>query len=91
MGGDGGSKPSHSPNTIYSICCHSLFCIFITSILFLSPFKEPANASERAISWKFLKQFVETIPKDYTTGDVVFKIIIDATKGEKVQIICGIN
>jgi hypothetical protein len=44
-----------------------------------------SNAGERAVSYSFLKQFIMTVPTDYTTGDVVFKIIVPNTAPEKVS------
>lgn len=43
-------------------------------------------ASERAVSFLFLKEFINTVPKEYTTEDVVFKIIVPATTQRKVKL-----
>ncbi len=36
-------------------------------------------ASHRAVSFKFLEEFIKTVPKEYTTADVVSKIVSPAT------------
>ncbi len=45
----------------------------------------PEKASERAVSFRFLKEFVQTVPPDYTTADVVRKIVMPATLEKEVR------
>ncbi len=52
----------------------------------MDPSIPSSRASERAVSFKFLKEFIAKVPNDFTTGDVVFKIIVPATSQEKVII-----
>ncbi len=46
---------------------------------------DPNSACCRAVSFKFLKEFIKTVPPEYTTADVVFKMVVPATKDTKVR------
>ncbi len=42
------------------------------------------SSSELGVSFVFLKKFIQSVPSDYTTEDVVEKIIVPATVQNKV-------
>ncbi len=46
------------------------------------------SASERAVSFSFLKEFIQQVPEDYTTANVVFNIIVPHTSTEMVNASC---